>query len=69
MSDTLAPLKTALVEDTMLWYVNAMRRFWGEAEPKFCDVIAATRGWTPLERGEHMVVHYDGKEYIITRKK
>ena len=58
-----------LIDDTISWYVQAIRRYWGEVEPNFCDLIAATRGWNPLERGEKMTIHYDGKEYVIRRKK
>ena len=69
MNSTTATTHTSLVEDTIPWYVQAMRRYWGEVEPNFCDVIASTRGWLPLKRGEEMTIHYDGKEYVITRKK
>ncbi len=51
------------------WYVDSIHRFWEHLEPNFCDLIAATRGWLPLKRGEQMTIHYDGKEYLITRKK
>lgn len=53
----------------MPWYVRTLRIFWGEREPNMCDVIAFTRGWRPLVKGEQMTVHYDDKEYVITRKK
>lgn len=56
-------------EDTLNWYIQGMRKFWGMFEPNLCDVIAEARGWLPLKRKESMVIHYDDKEYIITRVK
>ena len=58
-----------LIDETISWYIAAMRACWKEVEPNFCDVIALTRGWLPLKCGETMVIHYDDKEYVITRKK
>ena len=61
--------KIDVLDDVHLWYINAMRRFHNGVEPNLCDVIAATRGWLPLESKETMIVHYDDKEYVIRRKK
>lgn len=62
-------MNEVVIDQTLPWYVRAMRACWGQFEPNFCDVIAATRSHEPLKCGEQMIVRYDGKEYVITRKK
>lgn len=57
-------------EDFTDYYVYLMQRFRegeGWSEPNFVDVIAACRGWLPLEEGEVMNVHYGNKYYRIER--
>ncbi len=37
-------------------------------EANLCDMVAADRGWNPLEIGNSMTISFcDGKEYTITR--
>lgn len=50
-------------------YVALMKKFWIEIEPDFLSVIAATRGWLPLELNEKMHVTYGDKKYTIERTK
>lgn len=56
------------------WLIDALLRrclsVWkdGELYPNLPDVIAAQRGWHPLQPGEKMTVHFDGQEYEVLRK-
>lgn len=53
---------------TIDWYLSQMNHFTEDGWVNLCDVIAASRGWKPLEVGEDMTVHYGGKRYKITRE-
>jgi hypothetical protein len=57
------------LKEVLDWYVVMMQKYWIRIEPDLVSVIAASRGWLPLEVDEKMRVTFGNKKYTIERTK